>query len=123
MSGSPELLNLFASQAAAPIVDRSEMAMVTPGGNVIPANTPADKVAGMDKEIGIAGKEAMKKQQSPNNIGAMLMAGQLLTPKQEQAPMPSFGRVSPAQAFNVTDPVASLLAPKRKKERPMISLL
>ena len=97
--------------------------MVTPGGNVIPANTPADKVAGMDKEIGIAGKEAMKKQQSPNNIGAMLMAGQLLTPKQEQAPMPSFGRVSPAQAFNVTDPVASLLAPKRKKERPMISLL
>ena len=68
-------------------------------------------------------KEAMKKQQSPNNIGAMLMAGQLLTPKQEQAPMPSFGRVSPAQAFNVTDPVASLLAPKRKKERPMISLL
>jgi len=123
MSGSPELLNLFASQAAAPIVDRSEMAMITPGGNVIPANTPADKVAGMDKEIGEAGKEAIKKQRPAMNLGSMLMAGQLLNPQQEQRPMPTFGRVSPAQQFNVSDPVASLLAPKRKKERPMISLL
>lgn len=118
MSGLPN------SEIIAPIIDRSEQAILTPGGNVIPAMTPPEKIAEIDKEIMMAGKEAMKKQQQqPNNIGAMLMAGQLMTPQQQPRPMPSFGQVRQGQQINVTDPVAALLAPKRKKERPMISLL
>ena len=33
------------------------------------------------------------------------------------------GAFRPGQQVNLADPIASLLAPKRKKERPMISLL
>ena len=33
------------------------------------------------------------------------------------------GAFKPGQQINLADPIASLLAPKRKKERPMISLL
>lgn len=33
------------------------------------------------------------------------------------------GAFRPGQQINLADPIASLLAPKRKKERPMISLL
>jgi len=33
------------------------------------------------------------------------------------------GAFKPGQQVNLADPIASLLAPKRKKERPMISLL
>lgn len=107
----------------APIIDRSEQAILTPGGNVIPAMIPPERIPEIDKEIMMAGKEAMKKQQQPNNLGAMLLAGQLLNPPQQERPMPSFGDIRKGQQVSITDPVAALLAPKRKKERPMISLL
>jgi hypothetical protein len=50
-----------AASSGAPITDYSTEAMVTPEGNVIPANTLPSEVAGMDAQIGAAGKEAMAK--------------------------------------------------------------
>jgi hypothetical protein len=49
--------------------------------------------------------------------------GGLGQPQQRQAPQIPQAQVRQGQAVNVSDPVAALLAPKRKKERPMISLL
>jgi hypothetical protein len=42
--------------------------------------------------------------------------------QQQQAPQPPQGQVRRGQQVNVSDPVAALLAPKRKKREP-ISLL
>jgi hypothetical protein len=52
---------LAAAAGGAPITDYSTEAMVTPQGNVIPANTLPTEIAGMDAQIGAAGKEAMAK--------------------------------------------------------------
>ena len=56
-----------------------------------------------------------------------MMANQALgglgQPQQRQAPQMPQGQIRQGQQVNVSDPVAALLAPKRKKERPMISLL
>jgi hypothetical protein len=60
---------------------------------------------------------------NPNQLNALLYAGQLLNQGQPQRqPTPSFGQIKPAQQPNITDPVGALLAPKRKKKQP-ISLL
>jgi hypothetical protein len=60
---------------------------------------------------------------NPNQLNALLYAGQLLNQGQPQRQsMPSFGQIKPAQQPNITDPVGALLAPKRKKKEP-ISLL
>lgn len=60
---------------------------------------------------------------NPNQLNALLYAGQLLNQGQPQRqPTPSFGQIKPAQQPNVTDPVGALLAPKMKKKQP-ISLL
>lgn len=50
-----------AASSGAPITDYSTEAMVTPEGNVIPANTLPSEVAGMDAQIKSAGQEALKK--------------------------------------------------------------
>lgn len=50
-----------ATSGGAPVYDYSQQAMVTPEGNVIPANTSPELVASMDKSIATAGKEAMAK--------------------------------------------------------------
>jgi hypothetical protein len=52
---------LAAASGGAPITDYSTEAMVTPEGNVIPANTLPSEVAGMDAQIKSAGQEALKK--------------------------------------------------------------
>ena len=49
--------------------------------------------------------------------------GRLNQPEQRQAPQMPQGQIRQGQQVNVSDPIASLLAPKRKRERPMISLL
>jgi hypothetical protein len=60
---------------------------------------------------------------NPNQLNALLYAGQLLNQGQPQRQStPSFGQIKPAQQPNITDPVGALLAPKRKKKQP-ISLL
>jgi hypothetical protein len=52
---------LAAAAGGAPITDYSTEAIVTPQGNVIPANTLPTEIAGMDAQINAAGKEAMAK--------------------------------------------------------------
>ena len=51
---------------------------------------------------------------NPNQLNALLYAGQLLNQGQPQRQStPSFGQIKPAQQPNITDPVGALLAPKR----------
>jgi hypothetical protein len=52
---------LATAASGAPITDYSTEAIVTPQGNVIPANTLPTEIAGMDAQIGAAGKQAMAK--------------------------------------------------------------
>lgn len=56
-----------------------------------------------------------------------MMANQALgglgQPQQFQPPRIQQGQIRQGQQVNIADPVAALLAPKRKRERPMISLL
>lgn len=47
------------TSGGAPVYDYSQQAIVTPKGNVIPANTPASEIAAIDKGIATAGREAM----------------------------------------------------------------
>jgi hypothetical protein len=77
----------------------------------------------MDQQIDMAGQQAMRQQQNPNQIGALMFAGQLMdrSQPQNQPAMPS-GQVRAARQPNITDPVGALLAPKMKKKQP-ISLL
>lgn len=49
--------------------------------------------------------------------------GGLVQPQQFQPPRIPQGQIRQGQQVNIADPVAALLAPKRKRERPMISLL
>ena len=108
---------------AAPIQDFSTPVTLSPGGNYLPANTPQGNISAMDQQIGIAGQQAMRQQQNPNQFNALMYAGQLLNQGQPQRQStPSFGQIKPAQQPNITDPVGALLAPKMKKKQP-ISLL
>ena len=50
-----------AASSGAPVYDYSQQAMVTPEGNIIPANTAEEMVPLVDKSIGTAGKEALAK--------------------------------------------------------------
>jgi hypothetical protein len=52
---------LATAAGGAPITDYSTEAIVTPQGNVIPANTLPTEIAGMDAQIKAAGQEALKK--------------------------------------------------------------
>jgi len=108
---------------AAPIQDFSTPVTLSPGGNYLPSNTPAGNISAMDQQIGIAGQQAMRQQQNPNQLSALMFAGQLMDRGQQQSPqMPSFGQIRGAKQPNITDPVGALLAPKMKKKQP-ISLL
>jgi len=68
---------LAAASGGAPITDYSTEAMVTPEGNVIPANTLPSEVAGMDAQIKAAGQEALKKYGSGMTAGRTLQMAQL----------------------------------------------
>lgn len=61
----------------APIYDYSEPAIVTPEGNVIPANTPPAEIAAMDAQIKAAGEEALKKYGGGMTVGKGLQMAQL----------------------------------------------
>jgi len=107
----------------APVQDFSTPVTLSPGGNYLPSNTPVGNISAMDQQIGVAGQQAMRQQERPNQFNALMYAGQLINQGQPQRPsMPSFGQIKPAQQPNITDPVGALLAPKRKKKQP-ISLL
>lgn len=66
-----------ASAGGAPIYDYSEPAIVTPEGNVIPANTPPAEIAAMDAQIKAAGEEALKKYGGGMTVGKGLQMAQL----------------------------------------------
>lgn len=69
-----------AASGGAPVYDYSQQAMVTPDGNVIPANTAPEIVAPMDRSIATAGKEALAKYGSPAGMSTtqkVLMGAQL----------------------------------------------
>lgn len=63
--------------SGAPIYDYSEPAIVTPEGNVIPANTPPAEIAAMDAQIKAAGEEALKKYGGGMSVGKGLQMAQL----------------------------------------------
>ena len=108
---------------AAPIQDFSTPVTLSPGGNYLPSDIPTRSIGAMDQQISIAGQQAMRQQQNPNQLGALMSVGQLMDRGQQQSPqMPSFGQIRGAKQPNITDPVGALLAPKRKKKEP-ISLL
>jgi hypothetical protein len=66
-----------AASSGAPITDYSTEAMVTPQGNVIPANTLPSEIAGMDAQIKAAGEEAIKKYGGGMSAGRTLQMAQL----------------------------------------------
>lgn len=55
----------------------------------------------------------------PNQMNALLYAGQLANRGQPQRPQAAGGGIRPAQQVNITDPVGALLAPKMKKKQPL----
>lgn len=86
-------------------------------------------VVGASFEPGTVGSRlsrAMYGNQAINPAQAMMAnqaLGGLVQPQQSQAPRIPQGQIRQGQQVNIADPVAALLAPKRKRERPMISLL
>ena len=118
-----QLSNVPNPYAAAPVQDFSTPVTLSPGGNYLPSNTPVTSIGAMDQQIGLAGQQAMRQQQAPNQLGALMSAGQIMDRgEQQRPPMPPTGQVRSAQQPNINDPIAALLAPKRKKKQP-ISLL
>jgi hypothetical protein len=105
-----------------PVMDYSTPVERSPGGFYYPANTPAQNIPAMDLETKIAGQQAMLKQQNPNQFNTLMYAGQLLNSSQ-QRPRQAMGQIRPAQQINLNDPISALLAPKRKRERALNSLL
>ena len=66
-----------AASSGAPITDYSTEAIVTPEGNVIPANTLPSEIAGMDAQIKAAGQEALKQYGGGMSVGRTLQMAQL----------------------------------------------
>lgn len=116
-----------ATQAAsgAPVYDYSQQAMVTPQGNVIPANTPASQIAAMDKSIAAAGKEAVSKYGGGLGLGqglqlAMLGKGLLGgQPQQQQNPYAQMAQRNtvPGGAVDYSG-ILNLLSPKPANRNP-----
>ena len=86
----------------------------TIGSSYQPGSIGSGLARSMYGNPAISPMQAMMVNQSLGGIGQ---------PQQRQAPQMPQGQIRQAQAVNVSDPVAALLAPKRRKERPMISLL
>ena len=85
------------------------------------------QTAGSAYAPGSVGSAAMRALSMPTNVTptqAMALNKAMGGFKQPQGgTQTQTGAFRPGQQVNLADPIASLLAPKRKKERPMISLL
>lgn len=113
-----------------------------PGLTSSAAGSQAAMLAAQTGEFGLAGlAQTAGSAYAPGSAGSAIYgalgSGSPLSPSQAMAAqrvMGGFqqpqggtstqtGAFRPGQQVNLADPIASLLAPKRKKERPMISLL
>lgn len=120
--------------------------MIAAAGTGLPAGTAtiptgyAGLSSSMAAELGLSGPSALGTQGASGNVLANVYGASspfTISPMQAMAmnkAMGGFqqpqggtqtqtGAFRPGQQVNLADPIASLLAPKRKKERPMISLL
>ena len=116
--------------------------MAVPGLTSSGVGSQAAMLAAQTGEFGLAGlAQTAGSAYAPGSVGSAAMRALSMptnvTPTQAMAlnkAMGGFeqpqggtqtqtGAFRPGQQVNLADPIASLLAPKRKKERPMISLL
>lgn len=113
------------ASSGAPVYDYSEPAIVTPEGNVIPANTPPSEIAAMDAQIKAAGKEAISKYGGGLGLGqglqlAMLGKGLLSgQPQQQQNPYAQMAQRNtvPGGAVDYSG-ILNLLSPKSAQRNP-----
>ena len=119
--------------------------MIAATGTGLPAGTAtiptgyAGLSSSMAAELGLSGPSALGTEGASGNVLANVSGATnpyKISPNQAMALQRQMGGLSsqggtqtqtgafkPGQQVNLADPIASLLAPKRKKERPMISLL
>lgn len=112
--------------SGAPIYDYSEPAIVTPEGNVIPANTPPAEIAAMDAQIKAAGEEALKKYGGGMTVGKGLQMAQLgrglLGGQQQQPQQNPYAQMVqrntvPGGAVDYSG-ILNLLSPKSARRNP-----
>jgi hypothetical protein len=122
----PEAVNAgLSAQSGVPIYDYSQPSIVTPGGNVVPANTPPAQIAAMDAQIKTAGAEAMAKYGGKMSIGNALQLGMLGKgllggqPQQQQNPYSQMAQRNtvPGGAVDYSG-ILNLLSPKYAKRNP-----
>jgi hypothetical protein len=90
------------------------------------AAATAQMMAGTNAAVASASNAALGGTVNPYQISpmqAMMMQRSLGGFGQQQATQTPATQIKQRREVNLADPIASLLAPKRKKERPMISLL
>lgn len=121
-----DLIPAVASGAGgAPVYDYSEPAMVTPEGNVIPANTPPSEIAAMDAQIKAAGEEALKKYGGGMTVGKGLQLAQLgkgLLGSQQQPQQNPYAQMAqrntvPGGAVDYSG-ILNLLSPRSAQRNP-----
>lgn len=120
-----DLIPAVASTSGAPVYDYSEPAIVTPEGNVIPANTPPSEIAAMDAQIKAAGEEALKKYGGGMTVGKGLQLAQLgrgLLGGQQQPQQNPYAQMAqrntvPGGAVDYSG-ILNLLSPKSARKNP-----
>ncbi len=120
-----DLIPAVASSGAAPVYDYSEPAIVTPEGNVIPANTPPAEISAMDAQIKAAGEEALKKYGGGMTVGKGLQLAQLgkgLLGAQQQPQQNPYAQMAqrntvPGGAVDYSG-ILNLLSPRSARRNP-----
>lgn len=121
-----DLIPAVASGAGgAPVYDYSEPAIVTPEGNVIPANTPPAEISAMDAQIKAAGEEALKKYGGGMTVGKGLQLAQLgkgllgAQPQPQQNPYAQMAQRNtvPGGAVDYSG-ILNLLSPRSAQRNP-----
>ena len=121
-----DLIPAVASGAGgAPVYDYSEPAIVTPEGNVIPANTPPAEISAMDAQIKAAGEEALKKYGGGMTVGKGLQLAQLgkgllgAQPQPQQNPYAQMAQRNtvPGGAVDYSG-ILNLLSPRSARRNP-----
>ena len=90
------------------------------------AAATAEMLAGTNSAVNAASNAVAGGATNPYKISlnqAMSLQRQMGGLSSQGGTQTQTGAFRPGQQVNLADPIASLLAPKRKKERPMISLL
>lgn len=90
------------------------------------AAATAEMLAGTNSAVNAASNAVAGGATNPYKISlnqAMSLQRQMGGLSSQGGTQTQTGAFKPGQQVNLADPIASLLAPKRKKERPMISLL